>query len=419
MTLLEEARQEINACDEEMRRLFCRRMEAVGKVAQYKAENGMQVLDPGREAEVIARGVEALDQPQLTREYTAFMEAVMAASRTYQHRLLDDLFVNVGEGYPIHLGKGMLSRVGELLDLDRRVLVVTDSGVPSQYAQAVCSACKAPTLSVIPQGEASKSMDNYRRLLSVMLKEGFTRRDCVVAVGGGVVGDLAGFVASSYMRGVDFYNIPTTLLSQVDSSIGGKTAVDLDGIKNPIGAFKQPKAVVIDPATLSTLQPRQLSAGMAEVIKMATTHDAALFELLEQQGLNAPMEEVISAALKIKRQVVEADEKENGLRRVLNFGHTLGHGIESVGAGALLHGECVALGMLPLCSPDVAKRLEALYRRVGLPTSCPYTLSQIYSAVLHDKKMAGKSLTYVYVDQVGSFELCTTTPEELFRGLGG
>ena len=322
-------------------------------------------------------------------------------------------------GYDIILERGALARAGELLDLDRSVLIVTDDGVPAQYAAIVAKACRRAVTVTVPQGEASKSFACLEMLCARMLAEGLTRTDCVVAVGGGVVGDLAGFAAASYMRGIDFYNIPTTLLSQVDSSIGGKVAVNLNGVKNIVGAFYQPKRVLIDPTVLATLPHRQIANGMAEAVKMSLTGDAALFGIFEAGRAEEEIDLVIERSLRIKKAVVEQDERESGLRKVLNFGHTLGHGIESVGAGALLHGECVALGMLPLCDPDVAKRLEALYRKVGLPTSCPYTLSQIYSAVLHDKKMAGKSLTYVYVDRVGSFEFRTTTPEELFRGLGG
>ena len=163
--------------------------------------------------------------------------------------------VNLGkDSYDIILERGAMSRAGELLTLDRKVLVVTDTGVPAPYADAVCRAARTPVLAVIPEGEDSKTLANFEVLCQKMLDEGFTRKDCVVAVGGGVVGDLAGFAAACYMRGIDFYNIPTTLLSQVDSSVGGKTAVDLGNVKNIVGAFHQPKAVIIDPDVLKTLK---------------------------------------------------------------------------------------------------------------------------------------------------------------------
>jgi 3-dehydroquinate synthase len=315
--------------------------------------------------------------------------------------------------YDIHIGWGLLSRVGEYFSLDRRVLILTDDGVPAAYAEAVADACRTPTLVTVPQGEESKALSVWEDVLAVMLGEGFTRADAVVAVGGGVVGDLGGFVAASYMRGVDFYNIPTTLLSQVDSSIGGKTAVDFRGVKNIIGAFHQPRGVLIDPALLKTLDERQMASGMAEIIKMAATSDEGLFSLLEEsEDPFALLDEIIPAALRIKKAVVEADEREGGLRRILNFGHTVGHGIESAAGGRLLHGECVALGMLPMTTPAMQKRLLALYRRVGLPTSFRFSVSDILSAIRHDKKAAGDAISYVFVPSAGSYTLCKAPVSE-------
>ena len=327
---------------------------------------------------------------------------------------MTSLHMELGDrSYDIHIGRGLLSRVGEYFSLDRRVLILTDDGVPAAYAEAVADACRTPTLVTVPQGEESKALSVWEDVLAVMLGEGFTRADAVVAVGGGVVGDLGGFVAASYMRGVDFYNIPTTLLSQVDSSIGGKTAVDFRGVKNIIGAFHQPRGVLIDPALLKTLDERQMASGMAEIIKMAATSDEGLFSLLEEsEDPFALLDEIIPAALRIKKAVVEADEREGGLRRILNFGHTVGHGIESAAGGRLLHGECVALGMLPMTTPAMQKRLLALYRRVGLPTSLRFSVSDILSAIRHDKKAAGDAISYVFVPSAGSYTLCKAPVSE-------
>ena len=195
--------------------------------------------------------------------------------------------MDLGENsYDILVERGILSRAGTELRLDRRVLVVTDTMVPPIYAETVARQCRAPVIYTIKAGEGSKSLDTFGKLLQTMLDHGFSRRDCVVAVGGGVVGDLSGFAASAYMRGIDFYNIPTTLLSQIDSSIGGKTAIDFGGVKNIVGAFYQPKKVLIDPELLRTLPPRQLSNGLAEAVKMAMTSDAGLFRLFETGGEN-------------------------------------------------------------------------------------------------------------------------------------
>ncbi len=310
------------------------------------------------------------------------------------------------QSYGIVIERGALSRVGELFPLDRRVLIVTDEGVPAALAATVAPAAKAPLVKTVAMGEGSKSFATLEMLLTAMLRAGFTRTDAVVAVGGGVVGDLAGFAAATYMRGIDFYNIPTTLLSQVDSSIGGKTAVNLGGVKNCIGAFYQPKGVLVDPDVLCTLPKRQIANGLAEAIKMAACCDEALFSLMEQRPFEEILDAVIEGSLRIKKRVVEQDATEKSLRRVLNFGHTFGHGIESAaGLHSLLHGECVALGMLPLCSPAARRRLLPVLKKAGLPTRAEFDLSVALDAMAHDKKMAGSEMHYVYLPEIGRFEL--------------
>ena len=318
--------------------------------------------------------------------------------------------------YDIELSRGALSRVAQLIPVNRKVLVVTDSGVPSEYADTVCQNAPEAYKIVIPQGEESKCFASLENILALMLEKGFTRHDAVIAVGGGVVGDLSGFAASMYMRGIDFYNIPTTLLSQVDSSIGGKTAVDFRGYKNVIGAFYQPKKVIIDPNVLETLEARQLAAGMAEAIKMSLTSNAEMFEMLEKaDDVYADIDTVIEKALLIKKYVVECDEKEAGLRKILNFGHTVGHGIESE-IGGLYHGECVALGMLPMCSETVRERLVPVLKKAGLPTELCLDnkgLSGVMTAVSHDKKSGSGGIDAVLVHTPGSFEIKKLTLDEI------
>ena len=322
------------------------------------------------------------------------------------------LSMNLGpDSYDILLERGILKRAGEVLDLNRKVFIVTDDGVPAAYAETLLSQCAEGVIHTISAGEESKCFAVLEELLLHMLREGFTRKDCVAAVGGGVVGDLAGFAASCYMRGVDFYNIPTTVLSQVDSSIGGKTAVNLGGVKNIAGAFYQPKKVLADPDTLLSLPARQVSAGLAEAVKMALTFNGRLFELFENGDADAHLEEIIAASLAIKKDVVEQDEKEAGLRRVLNFGHTIGHGIESV--TGLYHGECVALGMLPMCSDAVRKRLGAVLKKLRLPLRVQADPERVYEAMLHDKKASGGKLAVVRVETPGSFAISRVEPESL------
>lgn len=327
--------------------------------------------------------------------------------------------VNADNGcYDIVLERGSLKNAGQLLELGRRVLVVTDEGVPPEYAGCVASQCREAIVVTVPRGEGSKSFEQLERLLSAMLEASFTRGDCVVAVGGGVVGDLSGFAASCYMRGIDFYNIPTTLLAQVDSSVGGKTAVNFGGVKNIVGAFYQPKKVIIDPETLKTLERRQLMAGLAEAIKMAATSSAELFEIIEKsEDLDADLPEIIRRSLCIKRDVVEQDPKENGLRRILNFGHTVGHAVEGFNKGKLLHGECVALGMPPMCSGEALERVTKVLKKYGLPTEIEQSADELMPYLKHDKKMTADSVKVVLVDKIGQFRICDMKPENILGSL--
>ena len=301
--------------------------------------------------------------------------------------------------YDIVVERGCLQKAGQLLDLHRKVCIITDEGVPAQYAKTLAAQCKDPVIVTVDAGEETKTMETVTKICRVLLERGFSRKDCVAAVGGGMVGDLAGFAAAAFMRGIDFYNLPTTLLSQVDSSIGGKAGVNLDGVKNIVGAFWQPKGVLIDPDTLSTLSPRLYAEGMAEAVKMALTSDAALFEKLEQGHL--PVEQVLEGALAIKKSVVEQDERESGPRKLLNFGHTIGHGVESAARGNLYHGECVALGMVPMCGREVRARLIPLLERLGLPTACDLDKEAVWQAMQHDKKSSSSGFSAVFVEKPG------------------
>lgn len=321
--------------------------------------------------------------------------------------------------YNIELQRGNLYKAGELLNLNRKVLILTDDGVPSEYASVVASQCKEGFVKVVPQGEPSKSMEIAKEVLEEMLSHQFSRKDCVVAVGGGVVGDLGGFVASLYMRGVDFYNIPTTVLSQVDSSIGGKCAVNLGGIKNVVGSFYQPKAVLIDPDTLQTLPERQIVNGLFEAIKMGVTSDATLFELFLQDDWKEQIDLIIEKALLVKKAVVEQDEKESYLRKILNFGHTIGHGFESEAKGRYLHGECVALGMLYMSSEQVQDALTDIYERLGfeLPEFYTFDLEAVKEAITHDKKANSNSCSVVFVSEIGNGQIEEWSMQEVLDRL--
>ncbi len=309
--------------------------------------------------------------------------------------------------YDIIIKDGGLGRINQLINLNRKVLIVTDDGVPCEYAQRVKAQCGEGIIATVAQGEGSKSIEVFAQLLGIMLENEFSRRDAVVAVGGGVVGDLAGFAAASYMRGIDFINCPTTTLAQIDSSIGGKTAVNLNGTKNIVGAFYQPKLVIIDPETLKTLSPRHFAEGLAEAVKAGLIADAGLFEMFETADINENLEEIIYRSLVVKKNVVEHDEKETGERACLNFGHTIGHAIESYEKlGGLCHGECVALGMLPMTqSAPLRARMRAVYKKLGLPCTVKYDGDVIFNILRHDKKAADGKITIVTVKNAGQYTL--------------
>ena len=311
--------------------------------------------------------------------------------------------------YPIVIGKGLLARASEFFNLSRNVFIVTDDGVPNKYSETIKLLCKNATIKTVKAGEGSKSICVLEELLLAMSDFELGRGDCVVAVGGGVVGDLAGFASSIYMRGIDFYNVPTTLLSQVDSSIGGKTAVNLGKVKNSVGSFKQPKAVIVDTDTLSTLPKRHWQSGICEAVKMAATSNKALFEKFEtlsEDELYNNIEEIVTEALKIKKSVVEIDAEEKGLRKILNFGHTYGHAVESAEElKGLYHGECVAIGMLPVSSESAGKRIKAVLEKLGLPTGYDGDKEYALSFISHDKKKTAKGISVVFCNEIGSYEM--------------
>ena len=329
------------------------------------------------------------------------------------------LTMNLGpRSYEIILRRGALQNLYQFANLNRRVAVVTDDGVPPLYARQVADQCREAAIITVPQGEASKSLKTLESVLQQMLAAGLGRGDLVVAVGGGVVGDLAGFAAAVYMRGIDFINCPTTTLSMIDSSIGGKTAVDLGDTKNVVGAFWQPKLVIVDAGTLSTLPRRHFINGLAEAVKASLLADPELFGIFESGDVDAEIDTIIYRSLKFKKGIVEQDETEHGARKALNFGHTIGHGIEAVKGikgrrkTGLFHGECVALGMLPMIeNKALRKRTRAVYRRLGLPTRTGFDKEKVYAEMLHDKKAQGGQITLVKVPGLGCWRTETVPVE--------
>lgn len=328
-----------------------------------------------------------------------------------------------GGHYPIHIGAGRLALLAQSVPADATsVVVVTNTTVGALYGDAVCGTLRAagkPVLRVeLPDGEQYKTWDSLNRIFDALLEHALDRHAVLVALGGGVVGDICGFAAACYMRGIRFIQVPTTLLAQVDSSVGGKTAINHPRGKNMIGAFYQPLAVEIDPAVLATLPAREVSAGLAEVIKHGMIADADFFAWCENHvaALRALDEDAVLHAVRrsceIKARVVSQDERESGLRAILNFGHTFGHAIESgLGYGQWLHGEAVGCGMVMAAElsvrvmgldPSVAGRIRDLVAAIGCPIEAPDLGVQRWLDLMRvDKKNQGRHIRYVLLTQLG------------------
>ena len=334
-----------------------------------------------------------------------------------------NLLVNIDEkekSYPIIINNNDISTIKEKINNYTRgtkILVVISQKVDKLYGKTL-GFCNSEKI-ILKDGEQEKNFKNFQKILKKAFEMGLTRKDTIIAVGGGVVGDIAGFAASTYMRGIDFIQVPTTLLACVDSSVGGKTGIDTSFGKNLLGSFYQPKKVIIDPNTLKTLDKRQLHAGLAESIKMSLTSDRELFEIMEKStDIISDIDTVIVRSLMIKKDVVEKDPKEKGLRRVLNFGHTIGHAIESMENGRLLHGECVALGMIPMCADEVREKLIPVLKKYDLPVSIKLDCDKATELVTHDKKAHGKDISAVYVSKIGEFKMVEMKPDEI-KGIIG
>ena len=329
-----------------------------------------------------------------------------------------------GHSYDIVIERGGLNQVGDWLRTlwgDKKVAIISDNRVAKLYASIVEKSLEKAGFQVVRfeflQGEASKNLTTVSKVYDFLATQGMTRSDGIVALGGGVVGDLAGFAASTYMRGISFVQIPTSLTAQVDSSIGGKTGVNTTLAKNMVGTFAQPDGVFIDPEVLSTLGQRELIEGMGEVIKYGLIQDTELWEELEAmdgsvQSILEHAESIISHSCLVKRDHVVADELDNGIRLYLNFGHTIGHAIEATaGYGQVMHGEAVSMGMVQLSRvaeekglmpKGITQKIEEMCRKFGLPVTYEnWDKEALYQALTHDKKARGTNLKLVIVPELG------------------
>lgn len=339
----------------------------------------------------------------------------MKASRSYEVKIGRDLLKTVG-GEAASLIKG------------RTAAIVSDSNVAPLYLEQTRASLESAgfrTYSfVFPAGEGSKNGQTYLDLLEFLAEHQITRSDTLVALGGGVVGDLTGFAAATFLRGVAFIQIPTTLLAAVDASVGGKTAIDLKNGKNLAGAFYQPRLVLCDLDTLSTLPSDVFADGCAEVIKYGMIGDPGLLELLETTDFRADPEEIVARCIAQKRDLVEEDEFDTGARQLLNLGHTIGHGIEACSSYELSHGKAVAIGMTLItraavafgqCPPEALPRLQSLLKRYDLPDTTGYEAEELYEKTLSDKKRTGSTISLVVPTAWGKSELQKVAVSDLYH----
>ena len=338
--------------------------------------------------------------------------------------------VGVGGGYNVVIGRGLIDKAGELVHGvlgDRRLAVITDDKVDALYSDRLIRSLESARYEtvkfVFKNGEASKNARTFIDILEFLAKNHLCRNDAVIALGGGVAGDIAGFAASAYLRGIDFVQIPTTLLAAVDSSVGGKTGIDLEAGKNLAGAFYQPKLVICDPELLKTLDHGVFCDGCAEVIKYGVIKDEKIFNMLNDPE-NLDIESIIARCVEIKRDVVVFDEKEQGLRQILNFGHTFGHAVEKLSNYKVSHGSAVAIGMAMImracvldgkCTSGYANKLEELIKKYDLPTRTDYPAEKLYEALLSDKKRKGDHITLVVPGKEGEACLYKAELDEVKR----
>ena len=337
--------------------------------------------------------------------------------------------VSASRDYDVIIGTDILhtlgSRIQSLLKAEK-ICVVSDSNVFPLFGQAVLSSLEAAGFEIkvfeFPAGESSKNGNTYLNLLNFLAESQITRSDCIVALGGGVVGDLAGFAAATYLRGISYVQVPTTLLAMVDSSVGGKTAIDLTAGKNLCGAFYQPSLVLCDTDTLNTLPEDVFTDGCAEVIKYGVLFDADLISHLEKHTTAFDRETVISRCVAWKRDIVATDEFDRGTRMLLNLGHTIGHGIESASQFAVTHGKAVAIGMAiiarsaaanGICSDETAMRIVQLLKAFHLPTSADFDAETLANTALSDKKRNGSTINLIVPRRVGQCDILPTETDKL------
>ena len=346
---------------------------------------------------------------------------------------MQTIHVQASRSYDVLIGEGLLPKAGEKLAeviSPCRAVIVSDDNVFALYGETLRKSLQdagfEPMEFVFPHGESSKNLSVYGELLETMCAARITRSDCIVALGGGVVGDLAGFAAATYQRGIAFAQIPTSLLAAVDSSVGGKTAVDLPSGKNQVGCFYQPSVVLCDTDTFKTLPEAEYRNGCAEIIKYAMIGSSELFAALEEKPVSEQYEAVVSRCVSMKRDFVEQDEFDRGLRMMLNFGHTFGHAVESCSQFAIAHGQAVAMGMAAItesavkrgfCEEGTLEKLTELLKSYHLNAKIPYPAQELFLAAGSDKKSSGGSINLIVPQKIGCCTIEKIKKEELLGWL--
>ena len=342
---------------------------------------------------------------------------------------METVQVQASRDYPVYIGSGLLDQCGALLKGitgSRRCCVVTDTTVRKLYADRVGKSLQSagftPLLCTFPAGERSKTLSTYGEILEFLAANHLTRSDCILALGGGVTGDMAGFAAATYQRGIDYIQVPTTFLAASDSSVGGKTAVDLEAGKNLVGAFWPPRMVVCDCDTFATLPPETFADGAAETLKHGLIADAAFFRHLLAEDVHGWLPQAVRRNVEIKAAVVAEDEYERGRRKLLNFGHTLGHAVERCSGYRVPHGHAVAIGMVLITRAaerlghtpvGVLEEILEANRRYDLPTACDYAAEELLAAAAGDKKRSGDHIDVVVLREIGRAETVRLTMPEL------
>ncbi len=341
------------------------------------------------------------------------------------------IHVATGRPYEIFIQRGIIDSCGKIIrsvsSKSEKVMIISDSNVFPLYGEKIKNTLESNGFSVYSRifsaGEQSKNLDTVYEMYQSLVENSFTRKDLIVALGGGVTGDMAGFVSATYLRGIDFVQIPTSLLAQVDSSVGGKTGVDLPQGKNLVGAFWQPIAVLIDPDTLHTLTPHFFADGMGEVIKYGCIKSSSLFDTLEKENAEDIIEEIIEECVTVKRDVVQRDETEKGERALLNFGHTLGHAIEKEhNFTDISHGQAVAIGMVMMAKAGenngitqkgTAERIACLCQKYHLPTTDNTPIENIVRSSFNDKKSTGSAVSLIVLDEIGKSRIYPVKKSEM------